>query len=139
MVVDPEVDQVNIPGFDGDMGILANHAPLLTILRPGRFSYQKGEGEIELVVSTGYAEVTDNRVTVLASPLNSCTRSTTTAPKPRAPLPKNSSKKQASKKKPSKKPKTNCSVPWPASKPKIGLIRFNPSDSSSNIARCRIV
>ena len=66
MVVDAEVDQVNIPGFDGDMGILANHAPLLTILRPGRFSYQKGVEEIELVISQGYAEVTDNRVTVLA-------------------------------------------------------------------------
>ena len=66
VVVDPDVDQVNIPGFDGDMGILANHAPLFTILRPGRFSYQKGEEEIELVISQGYAEVTDNRVTVLA-------------------------------------------------------------------------
>lgn len=66
MVVDSEVDQVNIPGFDGDMGILANHAPLLTLLRPGRFSYQQGEEEIELVVSEGYAEVTANRVTVLA-------------------------------------------------------------------------
>lgn len=66
MVVDAEVDQVNIPGFDGDMGILANHAPLFTILRPGRFSYQNGEDEVELVISQGYAEVTDNRVTVLA-------------------------------------------------------------------------
>jgi F-type H+-transporting ATPase subunit epsilon len=35
-------------------------------MRPGRFSYQKGDEEIELVVSNGYAEVTDNRVTVLA-------------------------------------------------------------------------
>ena len=66
MVVDLEVDQVNIPGFDGDMGILADHAPLLTLLRPGRFSYQNGEEEVELVISEGYAEVTDNRVTVLA-------------------------------------------------------------------------
>ena len=66
MVVDSEVDQVNIPGFDGDMGILPNHAPLLTLLRPGRFSYEKGEEVVELVVSEGYAEVTDNRVTVLA-------------------------------------------------------------------------
>ena len=66
MVVDADVDQVNIPGFDGDIGILADHAPLFTILRPGRFSYQKGEEEIELVISQGYAEVTDNRVTVLA-------------------------------------------------------------------------
>ncbi len=66
MVVDAEVDQVNIPGFDGDMGILANHAPLLTLLRPGRFSYEKGEEVVELVVSEGYAEVTANRVTILA-------------------------------------------------------------------------
>ena len=66
MVVDSEVDQVNIPGFDGDMGILPNHAPLLTLLRPGRFSYEKGEEVVELVVSEGYAEVTADRVTVLA-------------------------------------------------------------------------
>jgi F-type H+-transporting ATPase subunit epsilon len=66
MVVDAEVDQVNIPGFDGDMGILPNHAPLLTLLRPGRFSYEKGEEVVELVVSEGYAEVTANRVTILA-------------------------------------------------------------------------
>lgn len=66
MVIDPDVDQVNIPGSEGDLGILADHAPLFTILRPGRFSYQKGEEEISLVVSEGYAEVTNNRVTVLA-------------------------------------------------------------------------
>ena len=66
MVADPEVDQVNIPGIDGDMGILPNHAPLLTTMRPGRFSYQKGEETVELVISHGYAEVTNNRVTVLA-------------------------------------------------------------------------
>ena len=66
MVIDPDVDQVNIPGSEGDLGILADHAPLFTILRPGRFSYRKGDEEIELVVSEGYAEVTNNRVTVLA-------------------------------------------------------------------------
>jgi F-type H+-transporting ATPase subunit epsilon len=60
------VDQVNIPGGEGDLGILPNHAPLLTTLRPGRFSYEKGEEVVELVVSYGYAEVTANRVTVLA-------------------------------------------------------------------------
>jgi F-type H+-transporting ATPase subunit epsilon len=66
MVLDPEVDQVNIPGSEGDLGILADHAPLFTTMRPGRFSYQKGDEEVELVVSNGYAEVTENRVTVLA-------------------------------------------------------------------------
>ncbi len=66
MINDTEVDQVNIPGCEGDMGILPNHAPLITTLRPGRFSYEKGDEIVELVVSDGYAEVTDNRVTVLA-------------------------------------------------------------------------
>jgi F-type H+-transporting ATPase subunit epsilon len=66
MVIDSEVDQVNIPGIDGDMGILPNHAPLLTVMRPGRFSYEKGEDVVELVVGYGYAEVTANRVTMLA-------------------------------------------------------------------------
>jgi len=66
MINDREVDQVNIPGIDGDMGILPNHAPLFTLLRPGRFSYEKGDEVIELVVSQGYAEVTDNRVTLLS-------------------------------------------------------------------------
>ena len=66
MINDTEVDQVNIPGTDGDMGILPNHAPLFTTLRPGRFSYEKGDDIIELVVSHGYAEVTDNRVTLLS-------------------------------------------------------------------------
>lgn len=66
MINDTEVDQVNIPGIDGDMGILPNHAPLITTLRPGRFSYEKGDEVIELVVSQGYAEVTDNRVILLA-------------------------------------------------------------------------
>ncbi len=66
MINDTEVDQVNIPGVDGDMGILPNHAPLITTLRPGRFSYEKGDEVIELVVSQGYAEVTDNRVILLA-------------------------------------------------------------------------
>ena len=66
MIDDTEVDQVNLPGSDGDMGILPNHAPLFTTLRPGRLSYEKGDEVIELVVSYGYAEVTDNRVTLLA-------------------------------------------------------------------------
>ena len=66
MINDTEVDQVNIPGTDGDMGILPNHAPLFTTLRPGRFSYEKGDDIIELVVSHGYAEVTDDRVTLLS-------------------------------------------------------------------------
>lgn len=65
MVTD-KVDQVNVPGSEGDLGILYDHAAILTAMRPGMLSYQKGAETIYMVVSGGYLEVTDNRVTVLA-------------------------------------------------------------------------
>ncbi len=61
-----EVDQVNVPGTEGDLGILYDHAPILTLLRPGQLSYEKDGETVVLVVSGGYLEVTDNRVTILA-------------------------------------------------------------------------
>lgn len=70
LVVNADVDQVNIPGMEGDLGILYDHAPILTTMRPGQFSYEsvgeKGRETIQMVVSGGYLEVTDNRVIVLA-------------------------------------------------------------------------
>lgn len=65
-LVSEEVDQVNVPGMEGDLGILADHAPILTGLRSGQLSYEKDGETIALVVSGGYLEVTDNRVTILA-------------------------------------------------------------------------
>jgi F-type H+-transporting ATPase subunit epsilon len=65
-LVAEEVDQVNAPGTEGDLGILYDHAPILTNLRSGQLSYEKDGETIALVVSGGYLEVTDNRVTVLA-------------------------------------------------------------------------
>lgn len=65
-LVSEEVDQVNVPGTEGDLGILFDHAPILTNLRPGQLSYEKDGETVVLVVSGGYLEVTDNRVTVLA-------------------------------------------------------------------------
>ncbi len=66
LLVSEEVDQVNVPGSEGDMAILYDHAPILTNLRSGQLSYEKEGETIALVVSGGYLEVTDNRVTVLA-------------------------------------------------------------------------
>jgi F-type H+-transporting ATPase subunit epsilon len=66
LLVAEEVDQVNAPGTEGDLGILYDHAPILTNLRSGQLSYEKDGETIALVVSGGYLEVTDNRVTVLA-------------------------------------------------------------------------
>ena len=70
LVLNEDVDQVNVPGVEGDLGILYDHAPILTTMRPGRFSYEllgaKGKETIQMIVSGGYLEVTDNRVIVLA-------------------------------------------------------------------------
>ncbi len=65
-VVNEEVEQVNVPGSEGDLGILYDHAPIITNLRPGHLSYEKGDVTTELIVSHGYLEVTDNRVIILA-------------------------------------------------------------------------
>jgi F-type H+-transporting ATPase subunit epsilon len=70
LVVKEDVDQVNVPGVEGDLGILYDHASILTTMRPGQLSYEsdgeKGRETIHMVVSGGYLEVTDNRVIVLA-------------------------------------------------------------------------
>ena len=65
-IVFEEVDQVNVPGTDGDIGILFDHAPILTSLRPGQLSYEKDGEKVVMIVSGGFMEVSDNRVTVLA-------------------------------------------------------------------------
>ena len=65
-MVTEEVDQVNAPGTEGDLGILFDHAPILTNLRSGQLSYEKDGETVVIVVSGGYLEVTENRVTVLA-------------------------------------------------------------------------
>ena len=66
LLVSEEVVQVNVPGSEGDLGILYDHAPILTNLRSGQLSYEKEGETIALVVCGVYLEVTDNRVTILA-------------------------------------------------------------------------
>ena len=65
-LVSNEVDQVNAPGSEGDFGVLYDHAPILTNLRSGQLSYENDGESTALVISGGYLEVTDNRVTILA-------------------------------------------------------------------------
>ena len=65
-LVADHVDQVNAPGIEGDLGILYDHAALLTALRPGPLSYLKGEEETGMIISGGYLEVAENRIIVLA-------------------------------------------------------------------------
>ena len=61
-----EVDQVDLPGSEGDMGILAGHAPLVTTLRPGIITIFRGGAREPVVISGGFAEVGPGGLTVLA-------------------------------------------------------------------------
>ena len=61
-----EVDQVDIPGMDGDFGVLADHAPLVALLRPGVLTVRVGSDAQRLVVFGGFAEVSPQGLTVLA-------------------------------------------------------------------------
>jgi F-type H+-transporting ATPase subunit epsilon len=61
-----DVDQVDLPGAEGDMGILAGHAPLVTTLRPGIVTIFNGNAKVPVVVFGGYAEVSPSGLTVLA-------------------------------------------------------------------------
>src|SRR5712672_1305341 len=61
-----EVDQVDVPGTEGDFGVLAGHAPLISLIRPGVMTVYAGGEKTELVVLGGFAEVGPAGLTVLA-------------------------------------------------------------------------
>jgi F-type H+-transporting ATPase subunit epsilon len=61
-----EVDQVDVPGAEGDFGVLAEHAPMVTTLRPGILTVHGAGGVQKIVVLGGFAEVSANGLTVLA-------------------------------------------------------------------------
>jgi F-type H+-transporting ATPase subunit epsilon len=66
LVFSGEVEQVDVPGSEGDFGVLAHHAPLIAMLKPGILSIL-GPGEPKrIVVDGGFAEVNEQGLTVLA-------------------------------------------------------------------------
>jgi len=66
VVYSDEVDVVIAPGIDGQLAILPDHAPLLTMLQSGDLTVRKKGEEQDIFVSGGFLEVMQNRVTVLA-------------------------------------------------------------------------
>jgi F-type H+-transporting ATPase subunit epsilon len=66
LVFSGEVEQVDVPGSQGDFGVLAGHAPLVTILRPGIMTVYAGSEKHQIVVLGGFAETGPNGLTVLA-------------------------------------------------------------------------
>ena len=65
-VVDSEADFVEMPGELGYLGILPGHTPLITVLKTGVVSFTNGGAERALAITAGFAEVSNDVVTVLA-------------------------------------------------------------------------
>lgn len=60
------VDEVIVPGIEGELGVLSRHAPLLTMIESGVMRIKKGGEETDVAITGGFLEVRDNRVTILA-------------------------------------------------------------------------
>lgn len=65
-LVDADVNEVTAPGAYGEIGVLPDHAALVTALEPGTITYKEGTKATRLTISGGFAEVRDNVMTVLA-------------------------------------------------------------------------
>ena len=66
LVFSGEVDQVDVPGVEGDFGVLAGHAPLIALIKPGVLVVHEGGKQHRIVVTGGFAEVNPDGLTILA-------------------------------------------------------------------------
>ncbi|ADW18787.1 ATP synthase F1 subcomplex epsilon subunit [Desulfobulbus propionicus DSM 2032] len=64
-VVSEEVDIVTAPGVGGEFGVLANHAPFLSTIKTGTLSFKKDRVTKYLMVTGGFTEVSNNKITFL--------------------------------------------------------------------------
>ena len=65
-IVREQVDEVQIPGSQGYLGVLPGHTPLLTALAVGELWYRKGQEKTYVAIACGFVEILPDRVTVLA-------------------------------------------------------------------------
>src|ERR1044071_1924084 len=67
-VFEAEVERVEVPGLDGELGILPGHMELVSLLKPaGLLTYHTGSETGEMAISDGFVEVSADKVTVLAN------------------------------------------------------------------------
>ena|ERR1044071_2402407 len=66
-VFEADVDRVEVPGLDGELGILPGHTELISQLRPaGLLTYHMGDEKGEIAISDGFVEISNDRVIILA-------------------------------------------------------------------------
>lgn len=63
---DGEADAVVAPAFDGQVGILPNHAPFMTLLGEGTLTVRRADSTSRFAVRGGFLQVVDNRVRIVA-------------------------------------------------------------------------
>jgi F-type H+-transporting ATPase subunit epsilon len=66
-----DVDQVDVPGLEGDFGVLAGAAPMVAALRPGIMTITTGATKQTIIVTGGLAEVNEKGLTILADVVTS--------------------------------------------------------------------
>ncbi|MET0276997.1 MAG: F0F1 ATP synthase subunit epsilon [Pseudorhodoplanes sp.] len=66
LLLSGDVEQVDVPGAEGDFGVLPGHAPMVAALRPGVLTIKRDGSEVKIVVFGGFAEVSATGLTVLA-------------------------------------------------------------------------
>lgn len=64
-VIDEEVDELTAPGWDGEFGVLPDHAPFMALIRSGELMYRKGKERSYMAVGFGFVEVLPEKVTVM--------------------------------------------------------------------------
>ncbi len=65
LIVSSKVEEVYLPGSQGDMDVLPGHAPLITSLRIGELHYKRDKEVHHLAINRGFAEITPSRATIL--------------------------------------------------------------------------
>lgn len=66
LLLSAEVDMVSVPGVEGDFGVLVNHSPMMSVLRPGVVLVEDGKNNQSFFVRGGFADVTPDGLTILA-------------------------------------------------------------------------
>ncbi len=66
LLVNEQVDEVQIPGSEGYLGVLPGHTPLLATLQVGELWYRQGQEKHFLSIAFGFVEIQPDRVTILA-------------------------------------------------------------------------
>ena len=74
VIYSADVDHVKAPGKNGYFGVKVNHIPFLTILKTGKITVEIGKEKIFFATSGGFAEVTENKMTIMAETAEEATQ-----------------------------------------------------------------